>query len=71
MFDTDEDLFTDEPTLIQEAILLSDSYIPPRLIARYGEIKKVVKVLNPGLWRGIPDHCFIYGTTGTGKTVVT
>lgn len=71
MFDSADDLFGEEPTLIQEAILLSDSYIPPRLIARDGEIRRVVKVLNPGLWRGIPDHCFIYGTTGTGKTVVT
>jgi cell division control protein 6 len=51
-------------------VLLPD-YVPPNLIHRDEEIKKLGLVLAPSLKGEKPSNVFIYGLTGTGKTAVT
>ena len=56
--------------LFKDAAVLSPHYVPDRLPHRKSEITQVIKIVGPVL-RGIkPNNIFIYGKTGTGKTVV-
>ncbi|MFP4400438.1 MAG: Cdc6/Cdc18 family protein, partial [Candidatus Woesearchaeota archaeon] len=45
------------------------SYIPENIIHRDEEIKTVAGMLAPALKRDLPSNIFIYGKTGTGKTL--
>ncbi|MCE4606104.1 MAG: orc1/cdc6 family replication initiation protein [Desulfurococcales archaeon] len=50
-------------------VLLPD-YIPPTLLHRDEEIRRLGLVLAPSLKGEKPSNVFIYGLTGTGKTAV-
>jgi cell division control protein 6 len=47
-----------------------ESYVPPRLLHRTDEIRKVAEILSPVLKGESPSNILIYGKIGTGKTAV-
>lgn len=58
-----DSLFTDKKVLLS-------SYIPETVKHRDKEIKKVANILAPALKQEKPSNLFIYGNTGTGKTLI-
>lgn len=58
-----ESLFTDRGALLS-------SYTPETINHRDNEIKNIANILAPALKREKPSNLFIYGNTGTGKTLV-
>ncbi|MBU2638523.1 MAG: AAA family ATPase [Nanoarchaeota archaeon] len=59
-----ESIFKDKPVLLS-------SHTPEIMPHRDPEIEKIAAILAPSLKLEKPSNLFIYGTTGTGKTVVT
>ncbi|MBI2135006.1 orc1/cdc6 family replication initiation protein [Candidatus Woesearchaeota archaeon] len=57
-----ESLFTDR------SVLLS-SFIPENILHRDKEVNQIVNILAPSLKHEKPSNLFIYGNTGTGKTL--
>lgn len=49
--------------------VLQSSYIPENIIHRDEEIRTVAGMLAPALKKDLPSNLFIYGKTGTGKTL--
>ena len=50
--------------------ILQSSYIPESIIYREEEIKTISSMLAPALKNDLPSNVFVYGKTGTGKTLV-
>lgn len=50
--------------------MLTPSYIPKEILHREEQITDLAKILAPALKLNQPSNIFIYGTTGTGKSVV-
>ena len=63
-----ENFLTKEP-LFREKKALQASYIPETIIHRDEEIKRIANILAPSLKLEKPSNLFIYGKTGTGKTL--
>src|SRR3989338_8989119 len=57
-----ESLFTDKRTLMP-------SYIPEDILFREEQLQEVANILAPILRLEKPSNLFIYGKTGTGKTL--
>ncbi|MFP4656163.1 MAG: Cdc6/Cdc18 family protein [Candidatus Woesearchaeota archaeon] len=49
---------------------LQASYIPDAIIHREDEMKQLSSMLAPVLRNDLPSNIFVYGKTGTGKTLV-
>jgi len=61
--------FLEKESLFIEKKVLQASYTPEELIHRDEEIKQLAKILAPALRTEKPSNVFLYGKTGTGKTV--
>ncbi len=57
-----DSLFTDKSTL-------SSSYMPDEVLYREDQLQEVANILAPALKIEKPSNLFIYGKTGTGKTL--
>ena len=57
-------------TLFKDERALGSGYSPESIPHREEQIKQVAMVLGPSLRLGKPSNLFIYGLTGTGKTLV-
>ena len=57
-----ESLFTDR------SVLLS-SFVPENILHRDKEVNQIVNILAPALKHEKPSNLFVYGNTGTGKTL--
>ena len=57
-----ESIFLDKKTLFP-------SYIPEEIIYREEQLQEVANILAPALRMEKPSNLFIYGKTGTGKTI--
>jgi cell division control protein 6 len=64
MFRYDRPIFENED-------LLEISHLPgpERIVGRDEHMQKVAEALNPAIFGGTPTHLFIFGKTGTGKTL--
>src|SRR3989344_5758518 len=49
--------------------VLSSSYLPDEVLYREEQLKEVAQILAPALRQEKPSNLFIYGKTGTGKTL--
>src|SRR3989338_7264588 len=64
-----EDFLHKESLFVDRSALLS-SHTPETINHRDNEIKKIANILAPALKQEKPSNLFIYGNTGTGKTLV-
>jgi len=61
--------FLDKDSLFQNKDVLLSSYLPENIIYREEQINEVAKILAPALRVERPSNVFIFGKTGTGKTL--
>ncbi|MBI4448871.1 orc1/cdc6 family replication initiation protein [Candidatus Woesearchaeota archaeon] len=61
--------FLDSVSLFKNKRVLQSNYTPQVLVHREEEISQIAKTLAPSLRGDKPSNLFIYGKTGTGKTV--
>lgn len=63
-----EDFLYSESLFVDRGVLLS-SYTPESIYHRDKEINKIAGILAPALKQEKPSNLFVYGNTGTGKTL--
>ncbi len=63
--------YLDKKPLILNKRSLQNNYTPSEIPHRDEQIKQIAGILAPSLRMEKPSNLFIYGKTGTGKTVVT
>ena len=63
-----ESFLKQKPLFANKSVLQSD-YTPESLKHRDKEINQIAQILAPALRLEKPSNIFIYGKTGTGKTV--
>jgi cell division control protein 6 len=56
-------------SLFKDKAVLQSNYIPGEIKHRDDQIQVLAKIVAPGLRREKPSNVFIYGKTGTGKTL--
>lgn len=61
--------FLKKDSLFADKQVLSSSYIPDEIIYREEQLQEVANILAPALRIEKPSNLFIYGKTGTGKTL--
>ncbi len=61
--------YIETETFFKNRKVLQASYMPDTIIHRDGEIKTIAGILAPALKNDLPSNLFIYGKTGTGKTL--
>jgi len=61
--------FLKRDSLFKEKNILSSSYTPEDIIFREEQIQEIANILAPALRLEKPSNVFIYGKTGTGKTL--
>lgn len=66
-----KDPFTDVTGVFRNRDVLQEDYQPDEILERDEEIETYSNKLIPVLNGERPDHIFVYGKTGVGKTVVT
>lgn len=62
--------FLRKETIFSDKKVLQSSYIPGEINHRDAQINQVAQILAPALKQDKPSNLFIYGKTGTGKTLV-
>ncbi|WP_101296813.1 Cdc6/Cdc18 family protein [Halegenticoccus soli] len=69
--DAIEDVFTVRNSIFSREDLLDTGYVPrsTRIVGRNEEIRRLAAALNPALSGGSPNNVFLYGKTGTGKSL--
>jgi cell division control protein 6 len=61
--------FLEKESLFLDKKVLQSSYTPEEIPHREEQMKRIAEVLAPSLKTERPSNLFIYGKTGTGKTV--
>jgi archaeal cell division control protein 6 len=61
--------FIDEKTLFLNKKALQSTYMPEAILHREEQINQIAKILAPALKNEKPSNVFMYGKTGTGKTL--
>ncbi len=61
--------FLSQESIFKDKKVLQSSYTPDALLHRDEEINQLAKILAPALRMERPSNVFLYGKTGTGKTV--
>jgi len=61
--------FLKKEPLFKNKKVLQSSYTPETILHRDDQIKQIAKILAPALRQDTPSNIFIYGKTGTGKTL--
>ena len=61
--------FIEKESLFSNKKALQTSYMPNKILHRDSEFEKVANILAPCLKGDRPSNLFIYGKTGTGKTL--
>ena len=58
----------DEPAILCDPEVLTDSHVPSDLLRRDTEIRELKRALRPATEHAKPMHCWLHGDPGTGKT---
>jgi cell division control protein 6 len=56
-------------SIFRQKKVLQSSYMPNEILHRDSEIQTIGSMLAPALKRELPSNIFVYGKTGTGKTL--
>lgn len=62
--------FLKKDTIFQNKKVLQSKYIPGEINHRDEQINQIAQILAPALKKDKPSNLFVYGKTGTGKTLV-
>lgn len=62
--------YLDRESIFKNKRHLYHNYIPPEILHRDDQISSIAKILAPSLKVQQPSNLFVYGTTGTGKSLV-
>lgn len=62
--------YADKQSLFANKHILTSNYIPQEIQYRDEQISKIAGILAPSLKLEQPSNLFVYGTTGTGKSIV-
>jgi cell division control protein 6 len=62
--------YVSQKSLFQNKLILQSNFNPGTILHRESQIKELAKILAPSLRGERPSNVFIYGKTGTGKTLV-
>ena len=65
------DTFLERQSIFEDKEVLLLRYFPSKIPHRSEQIKKIGSILAPALRNNKPSNIFIYGKTGTGKTLCT
>ena len=65
-------LFQYDDPIFNDGSLLEISHVPDpdRIVGRDEHMAKVAEALNPAIFGSAPSHLFIFGKTGTGKSLI-
>lgn len=63
--------YKEKDSLFKSKEILQSSYIPDEVEHRDYQIDQIANILAPILKKDLPSNLFIYGKTGTGKTLTT
>ena len=63
--------YLDQESIFTNKHILQSQYIPEKILHREEQIQLMSSILAPALRLERPSNLFIYGKTGTGKTVCT
>lgn len=63
--------YLQKESIFRDKKALTSSFVPDKIRHRELEIKQISAILAPVLREYYPNNIFIYGTCGTGKTIVT
>ena len=61
--------FLKKESLFEDKSVLQSQYVPEELSHRDDQIGQIASILAPALKSNKPSNLFVYGKTGTGKTV--
>ena len=61
--------FLEKESLFKNKRVFQSNFIPEKLFHREDQQNQIASILAPGLKGQKPSHLFIYGKTGTGKTL--
>lgn len=61
--------FLDKPSIFLNKEVLQVRYLPETILHRNEQMKQLASILAPSLRNEKPSNLFIYGKTGTGKTL--
>ena len=61
--------YTSKKSVFKDKKVFQPSYKPANIIHREGLVEEMAKILAPSLKREKPSNLFIYGKTGSGKTL--
>ena len=61
--------FIKKESLFEDKSVLQSQYVPEELMHRDEQINQIASILAPALKKNKPSNLFVYGKTGTGKTV--
>lgn len=62
--------FAEKQGIIREGFILTQEYIPDKIISRDDQIKEIALLTKPIFRGSYPKHCLINGPVGSGKTIV-
>jgi archaeal cell division control protein 6 len=61
--------FLDKESIFLDKSVLQVKYLPDIILHRRGQVKQLASIIAPALRSDKPSNLFIYGKTGTGKTL--
>ena len=67
--DTFFEVFLKKDSVFFDKKVLQSNYIPETILHREEQTKQVANIIAPALRGDKPSNVFIYGKTGTGKTL--
>ncbi|MAF35013.1 cell division control protein Cdc6 [Candidatus Woesearchaeota archaeon] len=63
--------YVHKESIFSDRSMLQSNFMPEQVLHREAELKQIANILAPALRQERPSNLFVYGKTGTGKTLAT